>query len=297
MSDVRDRLKTRTLRLAGRVAAGLTPATEAVAALTGQWRAPILVYHQVAESGRAYPFRVTPVMFEAQMRWLADNRYHVVSLGTFLADQQCGRLTARSVVLTFDDGHRGVLLHACPVLKRYGFPATLFVTTGAVGRPEFPWLRRWLPDADPEEYRPVTWEELRAIHGPLVGLGSHSVSHPHLAKLPTHDIEREVLESRRHLEVETGADVRFFAYPGGIARYGDHSAATRRALAAAGYAAGLVSEIGRNGVSSDPYRLRRLSIEADDSLGTFHAKVVGAWGFVRGLQWAAQRALRDPSDY
>jgi peptidoglycan/xylan/chitin deacetylase (PgdA/CDA1 family) len=38
--------------------------------------------------------------------------------------------------VTFDDGYRDVLTAGAPVLRRFGCPATLFVTTGAVGSRE-----------------------------------------------------------------------------------------------------------------------------------------------------------------
>jgi peptidoglycan/xylan/chitin deacetylase (PgdA/CDA1 family) len=263
-------------------------------------RVPILVYHQIAESGGpdGYPWRVTPTMFEAQMRHLADEGHRVVSLAGFLRARAEGRPLPRAVVLTFDDGFRGVLLHAYPVLKRYGFPATLFLATGSMGDPDFPWIRQWLGRGeDPEEYRPLSWDEVRAIRGPVVDLGSHTVTHPHLGRLAPSAAEWELVESRRQIELETGCRTAHFAYPGGMARYGDHTDATRAMLLETGYTGAAVSEIGRNGPTADPLRLRRLSIGAEDSLGAFRAKVLGAHDWVRALQWAAHRMLPDSSSY
>jgi len=295
-ADLREGLKTGVTAAAARVAVGLTPlASRSVAGS----RVPILLYHQVAETASpAYPLTITPRAFEAQMRWLMSAGYRVISLDEFIAAHRRGRVPRRAVVMTFDDGHRGVFLHAYPILKRYGLPATLFLPTGAVGEPEFPWIRPMLGQGeDPDEYRPLTWDEVRAMDRAIVQLGSHSVTHPHLGKLAEPEIEREVVESRRRIERETGARVTSLSYPGGIGRYGDHSEVTRRVLARTGYAAGLVSEIGRNDASADIYRLRRLSVEASDTLDTFRAKVTGAYSFVRGLQWAAQRVFSDPSHY
>ena len=291
--------RTAMLRATTGISRALVGPCVAAARLPGAWRVPVLLYHQVAESGGrgGYPWRVSPGLFEAQMRWLADAGFDVVSLAAILRPRQdpVGR---RAVVLTFDDGFRGFLLHAYPVLERYGFPATWFLATGSIGMPVFPWTRQWLTGAeDPEEYRPVSWEEARRVQGPLVALGSHSVTHPHLARLGPAGVEWEVTASRCQIERETGARVTAFAYPGGIGRYGDHSAATRGALMAAGYACALVSEIGRNGAGADPFGLRRLGIGAEDSLESFQAKVLGAYDWVRAVQWAAQRLTPDPSRY
>jgi peptidoglycan/xylan/chitin deacetylase (PgdA/CDA1 family) len=64
------------------------------------------------------------------------------------------RVPKRAVVVTFDDGYADVLYHAKPLLERYQTPATVFVTTGYLGR-EFWWdkLERMLlsPATLPEQ--------------------------------------------------------------------------------------------------------------------------------------------------
>lgn len=253
---------------------------------------PILVYHQVAESGSfpGYPWRVTPAMFESHMRLLAEEEYKVMALAEFLGAHQEGCVIPRSVVLTFDDGFRGVLLHAYPILKRYGFSATVFLTTGYMGRSEFPWVCPWLGlKEDREEYRPLSWAEVRAMQGSVVSLGSHTVTHPHLGHLSPPEMRWEVVEARRQIKEQTGTQVHCFAYPGGIGLYGDHTRETKELLHAQGYRCALVSEVGRNGHSADPFRLRRLGVGAQDSLALFRAKVEGAYSWVRAMQWVAHR--------
>lgn len=293
-------LRTASLSAAALASQVLVGPLRTASRLRRRWQVPILVYHQVAESGSSpgYPWRVTPAMFESQMRLLAREQYRVMSLAEFLHAHQAGRVIARSVVLTFDDGFRGVLLHAYPVLKRYGFPATLFLATGYMGRSEFPWIRTWVKSAeDPEEYRPLSWEEVRAMNGPLVSLGSHTVTHPHLGQLHHAEMAWEVREASRQIEQYAGTTVSCFAYPGGIGLYGDHTAETRQLLLEEGYSCALVSEVGRNGLSADPFCLRRLGVRVEDSLALFRAKVEGAYSWVRAMQWAAHRVFSDSSHY
>ena len=98
-------------------------------------RVPILVYHSVMphHSGQTAEQRVLDVddsVFVAQMRYLLDGGYHVVSFAA-LVDALEGRdtLPSRAVVLTFDDGWENQYTHAFPLLRRFGLTATFFVFT------------------------------------------------------------------------------------------------------------------------------------------------------------------------
>jgi peptidoglycan/xylan/chitin deacetylase (PgdA/CDA1 family) len=43
------------------------------------------------------------------------------------------------VAVTFDDGYRDNFLHACPVLRELGIPATIFLATGFIESGNLPW--------------------------------------------------------------------------------------------------------------------------------------------------------------
>ena len=77
---------------------------------------------------------VSPANFAAQLDWLARNDYRVIRLSQLTAFLQ-GRepLPKRAVVITMDDGYESVHRHALPLLRQYGFPATLFVYTDFIG--------------------------------------------------------------------------------------------------------------------------------------------------------------------
>ena len=75
----------------------------------------------------------------------------------------------RLVVLTFDDGNRSDHEFVAPLLERYGFGATFFITEGLGFR-------------DDEEYF-LTWEEVRDLHDRGFEIGNHTRSHPDVASL------------------------------------------------------------------------------------------------------------------
>lgn len=111
-------------------------------------RAVILRYHSVSdwteESSiyREHAIAVAPALFKRQMAFLAAH-YRVVALGELV---QClienRPFPERAVAITFDDGYRDNFVHALPTLRRYGFPAAVYVTTDGVGNGWRFWLAR-----------------------------------------------------------------------------------------------------------------------------------------------------------
>jgi len=92
---------------------------------------PVLMYHHVSPSPGLVT--ISPENFRAQMHWLAENGYTTIGcddLAAFLAGRQ---LTAKSVLLTFDDGYLDNYVHAHPVLAEFGLKASLFLVTGNIG--------------------------------------------------------------------------------------------------------------------------------------------------------------------
>lgn len=98
----------------------------------------MLCYHRVLEQPDPwYRFSITVEQFKKQLAFLS--RFcHVLPLGETVARLEAeGKLPARCVVLTFDDGYRDLYTHVWPLLKRYGLAATAFISVGAI---EQKWL-------------------------------------------------------------------------------------------------------------------------------------------------------------
>lgn len=89
----------------------------------------ILIYHRVLP--RPDPmFEWVPDAnaFERQMALLANN-FVVLPLAEAVKRLKDGRLPGGAVCVTFDDGYADNAEIALPILKRWGIPATFFVTT------------------------------------------------------------------------------------------------------------------------------------------------------------------------
>jgi peptidoglycan/xylan/chitin deacetylase (PgdA/CDA1 family) len=99
----------------------------------GRGRLCILNYHRVLE--RADPLldaEPDVAAFRWQMKVLADC-FNVLPLDEAVDALARGTMPPRAVCITFDDGYRSTHDLALPVLREFGFPATVFVTTGYVG--------------------------------------------------------------------------------------------------------------------------------------------------------------------
>jgi peptidoglycan/xylan/chitin deacetylase (PgdA/CDA1 family) len=103
-------------------------------------RAAILAYHRVAElPSDPQLLAVTPENFEKHLQIIRQH-FTILSPEQLCKALEGGDLPARAVVVTFDDGYADNLYAAKPLLERYEVPATIFVTTGYIGRErEFYW--------------------------------------------------------------------------------------------------------------------------------------------------------------
>jgi peptidoglycan/xylan/chitin deacetylase (PgdA/CDA1 family) len=104
--------------------------------------AAILMYHRITGGTGFDPWslRVSPARFSDHLD-LLRKKFEVVSLQDLCACHRAGRIPARAVCVTFDDGYYDNLATAKPLLEQAQLPATVFVATGFLGSPGFWWDR------------------------------------------------------------------------------------------------------------------------------------------------------------
>lgn len=147
-----------------------------------QRRLLILCYHGISlddEHQWDPEFYMSPSDFQRRLELLASGGYTVLPLGTAIEQLYSGTLAPRSVCLTFDDGLFDFQERALPLLERFGFPATVYLTTfySDFNRPVFNpftqyvmWKsRRDVVDASSLVGRNVNWS-LSTAHGRLAAL-------------------------------------------------------------------------------------------------------------------------------
>jgi peptidoglycan/xylan/chitin deacetylase (PgdA/CDA1 family) len=220
---------------------------------------------------------VHPETFAAQLATLKGHGYTTLRFAELGAALQGGTpIPERSIVLTFDDGYADFHHYALPSLERYGFTATVFVTTG------------WLDDAGDQAAgepldRMLSWKQVREVAGAGVEIGAHSHSHPQLDQIPGPALREELHHSKALLENGIGRPVQSLAYP-----FGYSSRRVRAEVAASGYryAAAVGNSLG--GLDSDRLALPRLTVRRSTGPEAFD-RIIHAQGI--GLAFAPDRAL------
>jgi peptidoglycan/xylan/chitin deacetylase (PgdA/CDA1 family) len=98
----------------------------------------ILAYHHVDD--RADPFfgGIPTAVFRKQMEALAAH-FNVLPLQDLLKLASADDLPPRAVAVTLDDGYRDSYLHAFPVFREFGLPATVFLATGGMEKQALLW--------------------------------------------------------------------------------------------------------------------------------------------------------------
>lgn len=226
---------------------------------------PILMYHQVAELPRKvdpHGLAVPPGQFEQQMAYLARNGFTCKSLaeaaGNFRNDSVD---SARSFVLTFDDGYQDVLTTVWPILEKFGFTATVFLVSGCIGASS-----NWYGQEGARSASLLSWPEAHELAKRGFLLGSHTINHPYLTRLNTQAAVSEILNSKMVLENHLGQAVNYFSYP-----YSNCNAKIEDFVESAGYEAACA---GDNGAWSI-YHLWRVPCRRDDTAFSFALKARG----------------------
>ena len=118
-------------------------------------------------------------------------------------------------MVSFDDASGGQYTNALPILQRLGIPATFFVMTVVLDRPN--WLSR---------------DDVGALDAAGMTIAAHTWDHHPVTKYAEKDWATQLDKPRAQLEQIVGHDVDLFAYP-----YGLWNAAALPHVQAAGYRA------------------------------------------------------------
>lgn len=240
-------------------------------------RATILMYHRVgeAENHSEKRYNVTPERFADHMLTLQSRRMCPCTIDDFVAwIEGEAALPEHSFLLTFDDGFLDVYEHAFPFLSKMGWPATVFLVSGMIGKTDT-WTQHENPSPMPHPLLGRA-EILEMARGGF-SFHSHTRSHCDLRQLPPVSLMEELRGARQDLEDLLGSPVPYLAYP-----YGLYDETVIDAAKASGYSAAFSVLPGFNRRHIDRYRIRRIDVYGTDSATALLRKVTfgsndGSW--------------------
>jgi peptidoglycan/xylan/chitin deacetylase (PgdA/CDA1 family) len=232
-----------------------------------QYTIPIVMYHSIVENvSKDNLLEVSADIFDKQMKFLKKHHYNVAALAE-VKDYIEGKkkIPGRTIVLTFDDGYKDNYTYVFPILKKYNFPATVFIILSNMGKQGY-----------------LDWGEIKEMQDSgLVTFGSHTFTHPFLDVLQSPlDLKNEVAGSKAALEEKLGRPVKLFCYPSG--RFNDRVV---QAVKDAGYEEATAGNPGSKIPNNNLLILKRLRIsENSNNLFVFWFETTGYYNFIRQVQ-------------
>lgn len=226
---------------------------------------PVLMYHAFAQPGEpATRHVISRHRFVLHMLVLRLLRYQVVGLEQLLLPTGRQSLPPRrKVVITIDDGYMDNYEVAFPILRRFGYPATVFLVSGRIGQ-----TNDW--DADGELAGRSLLDRPRILEMADGGIrfGAHTKTHPCLPSLAAAGAGEEVSGSRRDLEHTLRTTVDTFAFP-----YGDWDAEAVQAARRAGFLGACTTRPRPSYPDGQPMLIDRIEMRGNDSLIVFLRKL------------------------
>ncbi len=190
----------------------------------------IFCYHLLVDKVRYPGTEITPAAFEAQMKELKDRGITVIPMQDLLAWKRGEKnIPPRCAVISFDDGWKSQYEVAWPIMKKFGYPFTMFIYTegvrgGSLGGGGA-----------------ITWEQLAEMRDNGVDIEAHTATHQDLREGHTITlaspggkktrtkltgaqyeqwVQNEVVGSKQLLEQRLGIKANCFAVPFG--NYNEH---------------------------------------------------------------------------
>ena len=230
--------------------------------LSPKYVVPILMYHRFGYEDSS--LFVTPENFERQMADIKGKGYEVISLDELVKGIENKRkFNHKTVVLTIDDGYRDNYFHAYPVLKKYDFPATIFIISNYIGN-----------DKDF-----MTWEQIETMRENDISFGGHTKNQVYLP-----DIEKKVIlwdeiaGCKRAIQNRIRGRINYFCYP-----TGGFTEEIKKIVRISGYKGACTTNRGFAKSNKDLYELKRIKVTNADTNKplSFRAKLSGYYNLFR----------------
>jgi len=215
---------------------------------------PLLMYHSISTDAgpRFRKFTLAPELFAAHLDYVFENKYTPITVAQLAGSMQGDQalLPERPVVITFDDGFQDFYESALPALRKYSFPATLYIVTGLVDG-----CTTWLRPEGEDKRKMLAWSQIDEIDQAGIECGPHSHTHADLDIVPAELAQREITLSKEVLEQRLGHAVTTFCYP-----YGHFDTRVREMVEQAGYQAACAVRNAMSHIDDHRFSLARITV-------------------------------------
>jgi peptidoglycan/xylan/chitin deacetylase (PgdA/CDA1 family) len=203
---------------------------------------PVLAYHRFGDN-RYRSTNTSLEVFEQHLRYLKENQYTVLTFGEAMERWKNNTaFPAKTVIITIDDGYSSFYENGWPLLKKYGFAATIFIQTDLVGHKDF-----------------ISWAQFAELQKAGIEIQNHSDLHDFFVNYS--DAERvtkfrdDLIKSTALIEKNLGKKPEYYVYP-----YGEWTNDMVQVLKENGYSAALVQNSGLFCETSDPFEIPRFPL-------------------------------------
>ncbi|MBV1872738.1 MAG: polysaccharide deacetylase family protein [Gammaproteobacteria bacterium] len=233
-------------------------------------RPRVLMYHMVSDPVPGAKFnglRVSPDIFERQVRWLKDNDWRFVTMSELVRHKPSDKVVA----ITFDDGFEDNYLNAYAILKKYDAKATLYLV---VDRHDRDWSVSKKSHHNSGELKNETklsdQQIQEMLDSGIFELGGHTTTHANLLALDEDSKYKEIKGSKDALESLFETKLSSFAYPFGIYDPIVDPLLVQRA----GFDSAVTTEDGIMGdIATSPFELQRIKISGKDGFLAFKIRM------------------------
>lgn len=236
-----------------------------------------------------------PDTFKTHIRYLSKH-YNFISLNKLIDAiyrRKWSTISKKSIIITFDDGHKGNY-YLLDLFKKYRLNPTIYLCSHLINTRRNFWFLLNLkkprsikkhknenrlkilkeqygyePNKEYPEREALNLKEIKEM-SPYVDFQCHSKFHPILTACDDEESREEITGSKIYLEKLLQKKIDHFSYPNG-----DYSQREVEFLKEGDYMSSRSYDIGWNHDQTDPFRLKAMAVDDEASINVLCAQICG----------------------
>lgn len=223
----------------------------------------VITYHNINDSDNDI-FSVSTSEFAKQIKLLKELNYKTVSIEEIF-NNKYKELNEKIIYITFDDGFKDIYKYAIPILEKYNYKATFFITTDFI--------------TNEKNSNYLSWKEVQNLNKLGYNIGIHSHRHMMLSKLCKEEIKADIQTSQKLFYENLEFKSNLYSIPYG--KKNSFNDNVINLLKEAGFDYIFTQINGPITKNTSKYLIPRNNISGFDSLTIFKRKLEGYFDFYR----------------